>query len=161
MSGAISNTSPLVYLHRIEAIDWLPELFDSVWTPPAVVAELQAGLKRGYNVPDPRALEWLEIVTPHHTPSEWFALELGPGEIEAMSLGLENPQRTIILDDALARHVSQAAGLAVWGTLQVLLKAKEQGIVHQVAPYVTQLKNSGMWISDEILLRILRLAKEA
>ena len=36
MSKAISNTSPLLYLYRIGAIDWLPSLFDEVWTTEAV-----------------------------------------------------------------------------------------------------------------------------
>ena len=27
MPEAISNTSPLLYLYRIEALNWLPELF--------------------------------------------------------------------------------------------------------------------------------------
>ena len=31
----ISNTSPLLYLHRIEALDWLPKLGDKVWIPQA------------------------------------------------------------------------------------------------------------------------------
>jgi predicted nucleic acid-binding protein len=40
------------------------------------------------------------------------------------------------------------------------LEAKEQGIIDQVAPHIAQLKTSGMWISEEVQLRILRLARE-
>lgn len=40
---AITNTSPLVYLHRIQALDWLPQLFQEIWTPPAVLTELNEG----------------------------------------------------------------------------------------------------------------------
>jgi predicted nucleic acid-binding protein len=50
---AVSNTSPLLYLHRIEALNWLPELFGQVWTPVAVVLELEAGRQKGYDVPVP------------------------------------------------------------------------------------------------------------
>ena len=160
MNEAISNTSPLVYLHRIDALDWLPRLFTSIWTPLEVVAELREGLARGFNVPDPSRLDWLDIVAPKQTPSEWFALDLGPGGVAAMSLALENPSRTIILDDSLARHVAQAAGLNVWGTLRIILEMKTQGHIQAVAPFVTRLKDSGMWISDEVRLRILRLVDE-
>jgi len=31
--AAISNTSPLLYLHRINSMDWLRALFDSIWVP--------------------------------------------------------------------------------------------------------------------------------
>lgn len=30
MPEAISNTSPLLYLYRINALDWLPELFSEI-----------------------------------------------------------------------------------------------------------------------------------
>jgi predicted nucleic acid-binding protein len=40
MPDAICNTSPLLYLYRIEAVSWLPRLFSEVWTPNAVVREL-------------------------------------------------------------------------------------------------------------------------
>jgi predicted nucleic acid-binding protein len=53
MPDAISNTSPLLYLHRIGSIHWLPQLFDEVWTPEAVRTELQAGRTVGYDVPNP------------------------------------------------------------------------------------------------------------
>ncbi len=33
MAKAISNTSPLLYLYRIEMIGWLSQLFEEVWIP--------------------------------------------------------------------------------------------------------------------------------
>jgi predicted nucleic acid-binding protein len=89
-----------------------------------------------------------------------LASTLGPGESDAIALGLENPSRVILLDDQLARQVAKDAGLDVWGTLRLLLEAKLQGIVDQIAPLVDQLAASGMWLSDDIRARILRLAGE-
>ncbi len=43
MPDAICNTSPLLYLYRIEAVNWLPRLFNEVWTLNAVARELQEG----------------------------------------------------------------------------------------------------------------------
>lgn len=43
MLKVISNTSPLLYLYRIGAIDLLPKLFNEVWTPDVVNKELLAG----------------------------------------------------------------------------------------------------------------------
>jgi len=42
MPGAITNTSPLLYLGGIGGLDWLREIFDTVWGPTAVIAELDA-----------------------------------------------------------------------------------------------------------------------
>lgn len=161
MLKAVSNTSPLLYLYRIDGIDWLPKLFDEVWTPEAVRNELQAGRSKGYDVPNPDDYSWLSIVNPKSTPSEWLALDLGTGEIAAMALALENPDRVVLLDDMLARRTAQVAGLPVWGTLKVLLEAKSHGLINQIEPYVAKLSDSGMWISDEVQQRILKLAGES
>ncbi|MFN3491915.1 MAG: DUF3368 domain-containing protein [Anaerolineales bacterium] len=161
MLKAVSNTSPLLYLYRIGGIEWLPRLFDEVWTPEAVKNELQAGKSKGYDVPNPDDYSWLNVVNPKSTPSEWLALDLGIGEIAAMALALENPDRVVLLDDMLARRTAQVAGLQVWGTLKVLLEAKSHGIIEKVDPYVSKLSDSGMWISSEIKERILKLAGES
>jgi len=50
--------------------------------------------------------------------------------------------------------------LRVWGTLRVLLEAKSHGLVEDIAPLVTRLIDSGMWISDDVRRRILGLADE-
>jgi len=160
MPKAISNTSPLLYLYRIGGIEWLPKLFDEVWTPEAVRNELQAGKSKGYDVPDPDDYSWLKVVNPKSTPSEWLALDLGTGEIAAMALALENRDRVVLLDDMLARRTAQVAGLQVWGTLKVLLEAKSIGLIDKVEPYVAKLSDSGMWVSAEVKQRILKLAGE-
>jgi len=160
MAEAISNTSPLLYLYRIGNIDWLGQLFDSVWIPSAVVDELRQGLEHGYEVPNPNSYSWLKIVDPLATPSEWLVLDLGAGEIAAMALALENRTRLVLLDDALARKIAQGAGLTVWGTLKILLEAKARGCCTEIAPLVERLAQSGMWLSQDIRKRILALANE-
>ena len=77
-----------------------------------------------------------------------------------MSLGLENPERIVILDDGLARRIAQTAGLEVWGTLKVLLEAKNQGLTQKIAPLIDQMIEAGMWLSRDIRHRILKLAGE-
>jgi predicted nucleic acid-binding protein len=158
---AICNTSPLLYLYRAGAFDWLGDLFDQVWLPGAVVEELREGLQRGYSAPRPEEYPWLTVVEPRAVPSEWLALDLGPGELSAMALALENPDRVVLLDDALARRVAQAAGLEVWGTLKVLLEAKSRGLVPSVGPVLHRLEEAGMWISGRVCQRVLALAGEA
>lgn len=161
MPQAVSNTSPLLYLYRIGIEEWLSKFFDEVWIPGAVVAELYEGQQRGYNVPDPDRYDWIRVIAPHTVPSEWLTLDLGKGELEAMALVLENPTHTVLLDDALARRIAQAAGLEVWGTLRVLLEGKKRELTDRIEPLVDRLRASGMWISDEIKGRVLVLANES
>ena len=160
MPEAISNTSPLLYLYRIGKIELLPQLFDKILTVPAVVAELEIGREKGYAVPQATEYTWLKIVSPNQMPSEWLASDLGKGELETMALALEHQEKIVLLDDALARRISQMAGLEVWGTLRVLVEAKKRDMITEMSPVVNELIDSGVWISEEIRRRILALVNE-
>ena len=161
MAEVISNTSPLLYLHRIRKLDWLSQLFSIVRVPGAVVRELQEGQRRGYDVPDLERIEGIQVVAPQSVPSEWLTLDLGAGELEALALALEHPDHVVLLDDDLARRVAQAAGLEVWGTLKILLQAKERDLTPSIAAHLDQLERSGMWISESLRRRVLNLAGES
>lgn len=161
MPEAIANTSPMLYLYRIGVLEWLPQLCDDIWIPQAVVNELQDGQRKGYDVPIPGAYPWLQMVEPHAVPSEWLALDLGAGELAVLAIALDHPQRVVLLDDGRARRIAQAAGLIVWGTLKILLEAKSQGLTDLVAPYIDQLRDAGMWMSDGIRQRVLALTGES
>ena len=161
--GAVADTSPLLFLHRTGTLDLLGALFSGgVWVPPAVRAEIEEGAASGYDMPDLDAPSWMNAAPePTSPPSEWLALDLGPGELAALSLALEHSERIVLLDDALARRVAKGAGLTVWGTLRVVLEAKRNGHVERVTPLVNRMEDAGMWVSGDVRRRILRLAGEA
>jgi predicted nucleic acid-binding protein len=160
MREAISNTSPLLYLHRIGALDWLGTLFGDVWTTNDVANELREGHRKGHDVPSLGNHAWLKIVDPRFMPSEWLALDQGRGELSAMALALENPTRVVLIDDGLARRTAHAAGLSVRGTLGILLDAKAAGLTNHVEPWIDKLADAGMWMNGEIRRRIVTLAGE-
>ena len=160
MSECISNTSPLLYLYRIGALNWLPIHCGEVRIPQAVVRELSEGQQKGYDVPDPQDYEWLEVVDPRVIPSKWLNLDLGAGELAVLALALEHPGCTVLLDDRQARRIAQAAGLNVWGTLKVLIEAKSHGLVERIATHLYSLENTSMWMSEAIRRRVLALVGE-
>ena len=54
----------------------------SVWVPQAVHTEIAEGERSGYDMPDLGALPWVGTgPAPAAPPSEWLALDLGPGEL--------------------------------------------------------------------------------
>jgi predicted nucleic acid-binding protein len=77
-----------------------------------------------------------------------------------LALGLENPDRIVLLDDRLARRIAQATSLTVWGTLKMLLEAKSRGLIESIKPLVDRLADGGMWISEDVLECLLVLAGE-
>ncbi|NCC61614.1 MAG: DUF3368 domain-containing protein [Verrucomicrobiae bacterium] len=157
---AISNTSPILYLYRIGHLNLLTRLFDRVFTTRGVLDELQKGATQGYDVPCAESLQSFIVENNLDENWEWLAVDLGLGELSCLSLAIDNPSRIIILDDLQARRVAHAAGLQVWGTLRVILEAKNKGFIESVAPLIGLLSDSGMWISAQVRARIMTLACE-
>lgn len=156
----ISNTSPLLYLHLIGQLELLPALYSMIAVPPAVVAELQAGAARGIDIPPVSALPWLQIISLVSTTSIPLVMDLGPGEAEVIALGLEKPDSRLILDDTLARRIARLHKLQVTGTVGVLVKAKQIGLLPAVAPALTALRKAGLWLRNDLVTEILRQAGE-
>ena len=157
---AIRNTSPLLYLHQVSELDLLRQLYGRVRLPPAVATELKADAVLGIAVPSPDAIDWLEIRPVRNPDLIPLINDLGPGEAEAIALGLEHPGSLIILDDQLGRRIGQAAGLRITVTLGVLLKAKRSGLIPSVAAILSKLRMAGMWIGDDLTAEVIGVAGE-
>ena len=156
----ISNTSPLLYLHLVKQLHLLPQLYETVFIPPAVVAELQAGAERGVDVPKTTTLPWLHVMALASTASIPMVMDLGRGEAEVIALGLENPNSRLILDDTLGRRIARLQSLRFTGTVGVIVKAKQSGIVSAVFPVIVALREAGLWLSNEVVTEVLRQAGE-
>src|SRR5262249_17789301 len=60
---------------------------------------------------------------------------LGPGETSVLSFALASPSATLcVLDDAAARIEARRLGLALGGTLGIVLGAKTEGRVEAAGP---------------------------
>jgi predicted nucleic acid-binding protein len=157
----ISNTSPLLYLHLTKQLDLLPHLYGTVYVPPAVEVELQAGAERGVDVPHVDALPWVQIMPLASASSIPIVMDLGRGEAEVIALGLEHPDSRLILDDTLGRRIARLHKLRITGTVGVVVKAKQAGLLPAVAPILFALQEAGLWLSDALVTEVLRQAGEA
>jgi hypothetical protein len=158
---AACSVSPVIYLYRIGALDWLPKLFEEIWMPTCVLEDLLEARFIGYDVPSPFDLPWVQYEDPELTvPSAWMSLDLSSGEVAAMSLAFENRDCVVLLDDPLARRAAHNVGIQYWGTIKILLEAKECGLIEKITPYVDKLARSSLLLSEENRQRILVLAGE-
>jgi predicted nucleic acid-binding protein len=161
MTKAACSTSPIIYLYRIGALEWLPELFSEIWMPSCVLDDLLQARFIGYDVPSPFDLPWVQYQDPQLTiPAAWLALDLSSGEVAAMSLAFENQDCLVLLDEPMGRRAAGLIGLKYWGTLKVLLEAKKRGLAESISPYVDRLGKTGLWMPEEAHRRILALAGE-
>ena len=86
--------------------------------------------------------------------------DLGPGEAEVIALGLQRPESRLILDDRLARRIARLHNLQVTGTIGVIVKAKQAGLLPAVSPVIIALREAGLWLSDALVVEVLRQAGE-
>jgi predicted nucleic acid-binding protein len=161
LNRATCSVSPIIFLYRIGALEWLPKIFDEIWMPSEVLDDLLEARFIGYDVPSPFNLPWVQYQDPQLTiPAAWMSLDLSSGEVAAMSLAFENPNCIVLLDEPLGRRAAKAVGIQYWGTLKILLEAKQRGLTDRITPYVDRLGKTGLWIMGDTRRRILHLAGE-
>ncbi len=161
MSEVICNTSPLQYLHQIGQLSILQALVGSIIVPPAVLIELDAGMAKGLDLPQPENLKWVRIQAPVSARAASLITDLGPGESQVLMLALEMPGSIALLDDALARRVAIANGIPIKGTLGLLLDAKRVGHLNAVEPSLDKLQELGFRLSQQTREAVLKLAGES
>ena len=160
MAEAICDTSPLQYLHQIKHLDVLPSLATRVLVPPAVVDELQEGMRLGLDLPDVNTLDWVEVLRPAGASALPLVTDLGPGESEALALALEYREAVVVRDDRVARNVARTLGLRMTGTLSLLLDAKRAGRIERVTPLLNELESLGFRLADHTRAAVMKLAGE-
>jgi predicted nucleic acid-binding protein len=125
-----------------------------------VVDELSAGIAKGLNVPTVARLGWVEVRLPSALHATGLVTDLGAGESQVLSLALESREGVVLIDDNLARRVARALGIAVQGTLGLLLDAKKKNLVESIAPLLDRLQCLGFRLDARTRAAVLRLARE-
>jgi len=144
----VADSTCLIALERIGALNILPAFFEPIFIPPQV--EREFGL----------TLPWLKLESSTNTALiTSLELLLDKGEAEAIALAKER-EIPIILDDRQARSVARDLNLRVIGTLGCLLKAKQAGEIAEVRPFIEKLERAGFFLATALRTEALRLAGE-
>ncbi len=158
----VVNTSPLLALSACRQIELLRALHSRVVVPQAVITELE----RGQAGVDPLAMNierptWLEVVALRHPPSPLLKAYLDEGEAAVIALALEIGITRVVIDERRGRAVARTMGLAVVGSVGVLLRAKREGLVTVVKPSLDEMHAQGIWLSERLRRFALHEAGEA
>jgi hypothetical protein len=145
-------------------LDWLRELYGSVFLPEAVWREVTvagAGLPEAVAVQAAVADGWMVIREAPALDLDLDAEELDSGEAAAIALA-RALGAILIMDDAAGRRVGQRFGLHLTGTAGVLLTAKLRGLTPSLARQLDRLQaETTFWLKDELRTELLRQASES
>lgn len=128
MKLVVADSGPIHYLVLCEVIHILPSLYGQLVIPSSVAEELTHA-----HAPAPVSAwikslpAWVSIQGAREIDP---ATQLGMGEREAISLALELKATELLVDERLARKIALQRGLLITGTVGILEKAAERGLLN-------------------------------
>jgi predicted nucleic acid-binding protein len=159
MLKIVSNTTPIISLLKLQRLDLLQRLYTKIYIPKAVYKEVEAGKSKGFykNLSE---IDWISIVEIKDGKAVKYFIDLDEGEAEAIVLASEIEADLILLDEKLGRFHAKHTGLKVTGTIGILTKAKNEGFIYKLKPFLDELTDQGVWISEKLKGEILKKAGE-
>jgi predicted nucleic acid-binding protein len=159
MPKVVSNTTPILSLLKIDKLDLLKDLYETILIPQAVYQEIEAGKDRSFYT-DLCKLDWIVIKHIESLQNRMYLLDLDDGEAETLILAQEQNADLVIIDEKCGRRYAEQLGMPVTGTIGILLKAKKQGRIARIAPLLQELSNKQSWLSADLVKKALELADE-
>jgi predicted nucleic acid-binding protein len=150
LKTVIADSSCFIILSNIGELTLLSKVFGQVVTTIEVSEEF------GEPLPD-----WVEIkASSDKYRKQILEMQVDKGEASAIALALEIDGCTLIVDDYKARKIAVSLGIEITGTLGVIIKAKLNGTIPSIKPYLEKIKRTDFRMSEELLLQALRESGE-
>ncbi|MBF0236169.1 MAG: DUF3368 domain-containing protein [SAR324 cluster bacterium] len=154
----IADSSPLITLSICEALPLLEQLFQTVKVPSYVFGEvILEGKPQAKSL---RAYLRDKVVTVAVEEILVTSAILGRGELEAMALYKKLHANLLLVDDRDARKIARLNGIQIIGSLGILLLAKQQGLIMEVAPLIAKIQEAHIFIGEELIRLVLQRAGE-
>ncbi|MDM7273515.1 DUF3368 domain-containing protein [Sulfurihydrogenibium azorense] len=155
MRKVVSNTTPILSFIKLNRIDILEKIYERILIPEAVFGEIQEGKNKYYI--DISKEPWIEILKVENRKIlEQLEKELDKGEAEAIALSLELPADLLLIDEKLGRRIAEEKGIKISGKIGILIKAKKQGIIKEVKPFIYELIEKGNYYEESFIKLILQ-----
>ncbi|MBW2091123.1 MAG: DUF3368 domain-containing protein [Deltaproteobacteria bacterium] len=159
----VANSSVLIALCRIRMLELLHQRYpEGVFIPKAVWREVVEGGKGQPGANEVSSSTWIKVKEVEDRKLvSLLGMELDQGEAEAIVLASEQEADLILLDEKAARRVAKRLGLAVLGTVGVLIYAKRAGFIGSLKEQLDALQEEGNFrIASDVYNEALRVVSE-
>jgi len=158
----VSDTTPLIGLASIGRLHLLQELFDEVYIPQAVFDEtVTFGRAKSKAKQEVSKANWIHIVKVKDRLAVNVLLdEMDLGEVETIVLASEMNADWVLMDEKKGRRKLTQLNIPKIGTLGILLKAKQLGLISTIKSEIESLQKTEFSISPFVVEEILKMAGE-
>ncbi len=152
MKLVIADTGAIISLIHIGKLDLIEKIFGQYYIAKAVWIELN-----NYDNPqfDQSELNILKSRVVEIKSKNYLSVVMDYGEAESAVLYEELNADYLLIDDNKARKIAESLKINCIGTLGLLLKAKEKGLILEVKPVFENLIKFGRYFSTNLLNDIL------
>jgi predicted nucleic acid-binding protein len=150
----IADATLLHYLILLGQVDILAVLFGAIIVPQVIRTELHhpqtPPAVRDWMAAPPA---WLTLLSPQTSPLAALS-HLGAGERDAILLAEELQADLLVVDDQQGRHAAHQRGVPIMGTLGVLERAAQRGLL-DLATVLTQLQATNFRVHPALIQSLL------
>jgi predicted nucleic acid-binding protein len=142
----IADTSVLIIFEKLNHLQLLKDIYRKIYITPEIREEY------GYPLPD-----WIEItslIDKKH--QDLLCAHIDLGEASAIALAMVRDNSLLLVDDIKARKLAKSLNLRFTGTLGVIDKAKNLGIISEIKTLIVRLQETNFRIADNIITELLR-----
>ncbi len=154
MKHIVCNASPLITLAKAGLLNALPDQFQHILCPMAVVDEILVGPAEDEMRRMLPELPWLHSVRLDPPLSPLTVWRLGRGESEVIEYARLNPGTIALLDDRAARRIAAAVGVPIYGTLSIIAKWVALDSSRSFDGAISMLRKAGLYVDERTILAV-------
>lgn len=160
----VADTTPIISLLKIGRLDLLEKLFKTIKIPKAVFQELTSNSqfsKEAEIIKNCVFFDFIEVANNEAVNTLQKETGLDRGESEAIVLAKEINSDLILLDEEAGRTVASKIGLAIMGTVGILIAARKQNFIssEDVKKAAETFRKTGRFLSESLYKQLLELKK--
>jgi predicted nucleic acid-binding protein len=152
----VVDTSPLIFLAKLDRLDLLRKGAEEILIPPAVLEEVRAHADDAARIIEEALHSWLHVrAVRDHRMVEVLMADLDFGEAEAIALAKELAADRVIMDDLDGRRFARRIGVTAVGTLGLLLAARLRGEIESLRGEIERLRAGGFRVGEALIKAVL------
>ena len=148
----VINTGPIISIVAATgSLDILNKLYKDVYVPYEVNREISGSLIKTFALKEFNEASFLRKANKPVDISTILKNILDIGEASVIQLALNKNIQTVCIDEKVGRRVARLNNLSLTVSIGILIKAKNLGYLKSMKNAISEMKNKGIYLSDNII----------